>query len=303
MDVAEATARESRSMSPDAILAAFETRGPLPRAALAGAGACRAELVPRFLDRIEALAGAGLDEASEDVSFVFIYHLLAEWRETSAYRPILRLLRSDPALVDALMDDGITECGARVVAGLFDGDLQPIFAAALDEGADEYVRGQMFDALAMVAQERPGLVPDIRDFLRRFPASASEGTPSIVWADWSFAVADLGLADMRDEVRRVYDEGRIDPQLARYANFENDLRRALSPVRTELGRRRGLITDTIAELSTWYCFSPAYLEREADAARLARVVPAAVVSARPKTGRNDPCPCGSGRKYKKCCLQ
>ncbi len=24
--------------------------------------------------------------------------------------------------------------------------------------------------------------------------------------------------------------------------------------------------------------------------------------AQPKTGRNDPCPCGSGRKYKKCCL-
>lgn len=21
----------------------------------------------------------------------------------------------------------------------------------------------------------------------------------------------------------------------------------------------------------------------------------------PKTGRNDPCPCGSGKKYKKCC--
>jgi uncharacterized protein YecA (UPF0149 family) len=23
----------------------------------------------------------------------------------------------------------------------------------------------------------------------------------------------------------------------------------------------------------------------------------------PKTGRNDPCPCGSGKKYKKCCGQ
>jgi len=22
-----------------------------------------------------------------------------------------------------------------------------------------------------------------------------------------------------------------------------------------------------------------------------------------KVGRNDPCPCGSGKKYKKCCLQ
>jgi len=30
--------------------------------------------------------------------------------------------------------------------------------------------------------------------------------------------------------------------------------------------------------------------------------PAATVRSGPKTGRNDPCPCGSGRKYKKCCL-
>jgi uncharacterized protein len=26
-----------------------------------------------------------------------------------------------------------------------------------------------------------------------------------------------------------------------------------------------------------------------------------VVRAAPKTGRNDPCPCGSNRKFKKCC--
>ena len=30
--------------------------------------------------------------------------------------------------------------------------------------------------------------------------------------------------------------------------------------------------------------------------------PPADNSAKPKAGRNDPCPCGSGRKYKKCCL-
>ena len=29
---------------------------------------------------------------------------------------------------------------------------------------------------------------------------------------------------------------------------------------------------------------------------------AAVYHAGPKVGRNDPCPCGSGKKYKKCCL-
>ena len=28
-----------------------------------------------------------------------------------------------------------------------------------------------------------------------------------------------------------------------------------------------------------------------------------VVYAKPKVGRNEPCPCGSGKKYKKCCMQ
>lgn len=28
-----------------------------------------------------------------------------------------------------------------------------------------------------------------------------------------------------------------------------------------------------------------------------------VIRAEPKIGRNDPCPCGSGKKYKKCCMQ
>jgi uncharacterized protein len=30
--------------------------------------------------------------------------------------------------------------------------------------------------------------------------------------------------------------------------------------------------------------------------------PATVRRGEPRTGRNDPCPCGSGKKYKKCCL-
>ncbi len=32
------------------------------------------------------------------------------------------------------------------------------------------------------------------------------------------------------------------------------------------------------------------------------VSPATVRNTTPKVGRNDPCPCGSGKKYKKCCL-
>lgn len=37
-------------------------------------------------------------------------------------------------------------------------------------------------------------------------------------------------------------------------------------------------------------------------AGMRRVMPAVTIPATPKVGRNQPCPCGSGKKYKKCCL-
>ncbi len=36
--------------------------------------------------------------------------------------------------------------------------------------------------------------------------------------------------------------------------------------------------------------------------RTVRQGPAPVKITQPKPGRNDPCPCGSGKKYKQCCL-
>ncbi len=36
--------------------------------------------------------------------------------------------------------------------------------------------------------------------------------------------------------------------------------------------------------------------------REARLGPAPFKATAPKVGRNDPCPCGSGKKYKQCCL-
>ena len=96
-------------------------------------------------------------------------------------------------------------------------------------------------------------------------------TPDIVWSSWAFAVAALGLADMTPLVRQVYDDGLIDPIDSDFAVFEKRLKETLATGRPEwfhwLGKR-GAITDTIAELSTWYCFSEAYLEAERNRERL-----------------------------------
>lgn len=49
----------------------------------------------------------------------------------------------------------------------------------------------------------------------------------------------------------------------------------------------------LADLLKWYCNLPAHIRK--------RMGGLDTVEAPPKVGRNDPCPCGSGLKYKKCC--
>ena len=94
----------------------------------------------------------------------------------------------------------------------------------------------------------------------------------MVWSSWAFAIAALGLADMTPLVRQVYDDGRIDPFDGTFADFEKDLAETLATGRPAwflgLGNRAP-IDDTIAELSTWYGFSEAYLEAERRRERLA----------------------------------
>ena len=55
-------------------------------------------MVPVFLDHIDQLQSAKIDDIEGMDAPVFTLFLLAEWRETKAYRPLAKLLRRDPAV-------------------------------------------------------------------------------------------------------------------------------------------------------------------------------------------------------------
>ena len=59
--------------------------------------------------------------------------------------------------------------------------------------------------------------------------------------------------------------------------------------------------DTIEELSSRYAFSADDDEAEDDWAPASGASEPAINPFK-GVGRNDPCPCGSGKKFKKCCL-
>jgi len=48
---------------------------------------------------------------------------------------------------------------------------------------------------------------------------------------------------------------------------------------------------------------PAAKESESETEKTQEISSETIYRVEPKVGRNDSCPCGSGKKYKKCCLQ
>jgi uncharacterized protein len=71
----------------------------------------------------------------------------------------------------------------------------------------------------------------------------------------------------------------------------------------------GPLEDAVGELSGWYTFSDAAKQDQdrwatspEDAGLSFADTPQPFVDPFKGVGRNDPCPCGSGKKFKKCCL-
>ena len=297
-------------MTPDQILAAFSGREGFPREAMAAAGAIREEMIPVFLDQIDRLLSdepAGF--SNPDVSaFLFVYFLLGEWRDARAYRPLTALLRQDPEFVDVLLGDAVTEATARVIAGVCDGDLGPIFSVLEDPAADEFVRGQMIDALVIIARQWPELRPEVVGYLERFP-SADIDKPETLFGSWAFAVADLGLVHLEPQVKEAFEREWISPDEADFAFFRTQLREAVEAGQSpkfHSSRNTRLIESAIDELSGWYCFSDNFIEDKSrlpsSGGAMSQLFGDIFEREAPKVGRNDPCPCGSGKKYKKCCL-
>ncbi len=287
----------------------------LPKKALRAATAQRGELLPRFLAEVEAYVDGDEAQRLAATPLFLVFHLFGEWRETSAYRPLARLLRCPPEDVDELLGESITITSHRVMAAVFDGDPQPLYEIIRDPAAEEYLRSRMCEAVAMVVLD--GRLPreEAAQFLRDCAKSLLPQAECFVWQGWQSAIALLGLEELKDLVKEAFDRRFIDPQWLGFPHFEQDLARGIA--RPGEPRRQGdkefaLFGEVIEELSTWYGFSAAYLqerERKQELKRLRQELDPDPFYVEPASnpfrhvGRNDPCPCGSGKKFKRCCLQ
>jgi hypothetical protein len=171
--------------------------------------------------------------------------------------------------------------------------------------ADEYVRAKMCQTIAMLT--RRGELP--RDataaFLRDCYAQLEPQQDCYVWSGWADAVAWLGLIELKPLVQQAFLRKSIDPEWLTFGDFEQDLQHAVDHPEAEPLHPDGELTlfgDTVEEMSGWAGFKPKARNNDTSDWGLPASLGMPHRDPLRKVGRNDPCPCGSGKKFKKCCL-
>jgi hypothetical protein len=137
----------------------------------------------------------------------------------------------------------------------------------LDELTVRNLRYAIGDSLAALG-ERAEADAEFEALARAYPAVAH------TWARWAQAHVRLDLQHAADVLEQALATRGLRPR--------DEVLEAACEIGEQAGREK-LVRSARAELLAWR-------------------YSAAASPAKRKVGRNDPCPCGSGRKHKKCCL-
>lgn len=296
---------------------------PFPEAAVEAVVARREEAVPELLQIVKEFSSrwAAGDVQENEMLHEYAMQFLAEFRETRAFRPMVRIACMPE--IDDVLGDSVTDALPKMLAAVWDGDSEPLLDLIGDTLANEFARSAGISAIGILFREGRLDRTQLRDLLGEIYEFRLERQPVFVWDTWVAVVADLGIEEELELIRKLYAEGLADPRMDTLASVEKRVMKAAdseSPLDSYES-----YTTVSEEMGWWYCFSKGAARDEIEQA--ARQKEAEEMDADPnpehpiptykeptyygpephdsessKVGRNDPCPCGSGKKYKKCCL-
>jgi uncharacterized protein len=315
---------ESQSLSAAEILAAVSVGGrPLPAEALRQAGQRWPEVADQFLDALTRAMGTPPEKDMEVTSFAI--YLAAQQRDTRAF-PLLCALAHHPTRLEELIGDGVTEDLEAILIRTYDGDIARLKRVIEDAGADEYVREGVLSALVTLTVD--GHIPRdaMRDYIAWLFENLQPRQEHLLWFGVQNAVAALGLVEFTPRALLLFEDGWVSETISSPKAFQGDVDRSsnsedpAAEVFRHVRDRIEYLDDIVSYLGSW-----AYYREQADedwgddGPDGSRKFPqslrdAALQDARSRfddqpyvnpyrhVGRNDPCPCGSGKKFKKCCL-
>jgi hypothetical protein len=284
--------------------------GHFPRAALEAAIAQRETITPHLLQALED-APRMLERFVTEEDYMlplYAFYLLAQFRETRAYPLIVAFFSQPGELPLDMTGDFVTEDLGRVLASVSGGDTAPMKPLIEDPQVNEYTRAAAMGGLITLFVEDAITRETVIAYFRELFQGGLERDYSHAWDALVSHSNRIYPAELLPKIQQAFaddliDEGFIDlPWIERTLNAGQA--ETLAQLRAD--RHYHYVEDTIKEMEWWACFQPPRPTPPPPPRRSAP--PSSAGTPRPapppkknKVGRNDPCPCGSGRKYKHCC--
>jgi hypothetical protein len=289
--------------------------GSFPDDLVAEVIARREEVTPKFLEILENIDHDPEPWLVDDNRMVHVYamYLLALFREQAAYPLVVRIFSRPGEFSFDLAGDVVTQDLGRILASVSGGDISGLTALIENEQANEWVRAVAIDGMFSLVVTGQRTREDVMAYVLRL-FQKLERKPGAQWDGLANICADLWPREAMDDLRRAYDEGLVDSNSIDWEDIEDAFTLGQQGAMKWRSYRDPLITDLRKNMSWMQCFhrpEPDYVEdldtedldTEEDTLEPLSdgYIAMPIRRTGPKVGRNEPCPCGSGKKYKRCC--
>jgi hypothetical protein len=273
------------------IIVALNRRNKVPEVAINAAIAYKEAITPALLAILKyATENYQRVADSDDIDYIIAMYILAKLREPQACEYIIKIASLDSDWPEQLLGDVITEGVTRFLVSTYNGDLRAIKNLIENTDTNVFCRSAALSSLlglcAVGALSRDEIVKYHRELLHS-PLVGDEQFSTLLLHD----ICYLYPSELYDDAMALFDKGNVDEWYISKENFQESLDMGLDACLQKhiyTNKDYSPIDDVVKDVSWLYSSD----EDEE------------IYTPKPATkiGRNDPCPCDSGKKYKKCCL-
>jgi hypothetical protein len=212
-----------------------------------------------------------------------VIHILPLIKTTEALELMLETTRDKLEFLDGW----ITESTPTLLGAFGESAIERLKEWVLDEKLDLYIRGSIATALNVIAHQHPDKQEEITAFLSKLLEDTNDSTFAAFLIDELLSFKDPNFLP---QVLKAFEDERIDTDVITQDNVDwvfNLPEKEQSYFKFMRSPLEHFSRENIS-----YLRKISYPEKETPAKKT-----------KTKIGRNDPCPCGSGKKYKKCCMK
>ena len=227
------------------------------------------------------------------ISVLYALFLLSEFREKKAYPLLIKILEFKIPNERDFYDyfgDCIADRFSNFLVSTFNGNSDSLYKIVDNKDLDPYSRSYALDSLAFLCKKGKIKRENFLKYLEDKIEGCDDDTDERFTSGILSSAETINAIELIKPLRKLYDEGLVDINM--YGQFDQYLNHLFKNDNYE---ETFIIEDTIKSMSWWAMFN-----KDKREIKKHKPISNNIINIYKNIGRNDPCPCGSGKKYKQC---